>query len=111
MEQKPPKIKLLDGFHKRTSEDQYSYLLRLASTMNHAAKLMQDERDKMVKLVETKEQQLEKQKLAMQANNDMVQRIVTQVNDEKQKMFDTIAERNTKIRELEAKLKEQEAGE
>src|SRR3990167_10116302 len=74
-----------------SSEEKIEYLEKLASTMNHAASLIQDERNQLNKLCELKEQQIEKMKEAMEANNNMLQSEVAKINEERQKFNDSKA--------------------
>lgn len=53
--------------------------------MNHAASLIQTERNQLNKLCELKEQQIEKMKEAMDANNNMLQSEIAKINEERQK--------------------------
>ena len=102
LEARAPRVTLLPKFHERSHEAQVAYLLKLASTMNHAAKLIQDERDAMVKLLEKKEEQLEKMAAAVAANNDMLQREVTRMNEQRQGYNEEVMRLGKQIRELEA---------
>ena len=82
---KPPKIAWGRIYQASSNEEKIEYLEKLASTMNHAASLIQDERNQLNKLCELKEQQIEKLKEAMDANNLMLQSEVTKINEERQK--------------------------
>ena len=70
--------------------------------MNHAAYLIQNERNDLLKLYDTKERQIIKAQKAMEDNIQMVQDSFVQMNEERQKFNKTVAELNKKIRELEA---------
>jgi len=83
--QKPPKIKwgkLYGGFNDK---EKIEYLEKLASTMNHAAYLIQEERNGLLKLIDKKEDMVERAKKAMDENNEMVQIELNKVNKERQK--------------------------
>ena len=82
---RPPKISWGMIYQGSSNEEKIEYLEKLASTMNHAASLIQDERNQLNKLCELKEQQIEKLKEAMDANNLMLQSEVTKINEERQK--------------------------
>ena len=88
---KAPKI-LWGGIYQASSnEEKIEYLEKLAATMNHAASLIQDERNQLNKLCELKEQQIEKMKEAMDQNNRMIQSEVAKMNEERQKFNDSKA--------------------
>ena len=100
---KPPKI-LWGGIYQASSnEEKIEYLEKLAATMNHAASLIQDERNQLNKLCELKEQQIEKLKEAMDANNNMLQSEVAKINEERQKFNESKA--GLKGQALKAQLK------
>lgn len=82
---KPPKILWGKIYQASSNEEKIEYLEKLASTMNHAASLIQDERNQLNVLCELKEQQIEKLKDAMDANNNMLQSEITKINEERQK--------------------------
>jgi len=100
---KPPKI-LWGGIYQASSnEEKIEYLEKLAATMNHAASLIQDERNQLNKLCELKEQQIEKLKEAMDANNNMLQSEVAKINEERQKF--NASKAGLKGQALKAQLK------
>lgn len=82
---KPPQILWGRIYQESSDEEKIEYLEKLASTMNHAAALIQDERNQLTELCELKEQQIEKLKKAMDANNNMLQSEITKINEERQK--------------------------
>jgi len=100
----PPKIKWGKDFEGWELKKQNEYLKKLAATMNHAASLIQDERNQLGELCELKEKQLEKMKDAMEQNNSMIQGEVTKMNEERHKFNE--AKGGFKGAELKAKLKE-----
>ena len=69
LDRRPPKITWLEGFEKKEDKVKIQYLKKLASTMNNAARLIQDERDALVQLMVKKEKQLEKMAEQLQQNN------------------------------------------
>lgn len=81
---RPPKITWGKVFESSSNEEKIEYLQKLASTMNHAASLIQEERNELNKLCELKEQQIEKMKEAMEANNAMLQSEIAKINEERQ---------------------------
>lgn len=98
----PPKIKWGEGYRASTDAEKVTYLEKLAATMNHAAFLIQNERNALGELCEKKEQQLVKMKEAMDANNNMIQQQVTRMNEQRNAAAAHVSKLNKKIRELEA---------
>ena len=100
---KVPKIAWGKIYQSSSNEEKIEYLEKLASTMNHAASLIQDERNQLNKLCDLKEQQIEKLKEAMDANNNMLQSEVAKINEERQKFNESKA--GLKGQALKAQLK------
>ncbi len=102
LDRKAPKLMLMSGFHAKDEQSKIRYLLNLAATMNHAAKLISQERNELSKLIILKEQQLEKMVITVEANNQMLQSEVTRMNEQKQGFHTEVRRLNAKIRELES---------
>jgi predicted nucleic acid-binding Zn-ribbon protein len=68
--------------------------------MNHAAYLIQGERDELNELCELKEQQIQKLSENMSANNNMIQSEVMKLNEERQAFNKHVADLNKQIKEL-----------
>jgi hypothetical protein len=98
---RPPKIKWGNIFMQWSLQKRYDYLMKFGEAMNHAASLVQKERDDLGKLCEQKESQLIKLNEMMRQNNEMLQQEVTRFNEQRQKYNKEIAHLNSKIRELE----------
>ena len=81
---RPPKIKWGKMYLALSDAEKIEYLQKLASTMNHAASLVQDERNELLKLCELKEGQIEQMKKAMVANDSMLHSEVEKINAERQ---------------------------
>lgn len=96
-----PKIAWGDIYKRWPEADKVRHLEKLAATMNHAARLVSDERDKLVELCALKEEQLAKMAKQMQANNAMLQQEVTRMNAQRQGYHAEVARLNARIRELE----------
>jgi len=96
-----PKIKWGDLHKKSPPDTRASYAERLASAMNHAAHLIQGERDELGRLCEQKEKQIQSLKAAYQQNNNMVETQITKHNEERQLYNAEIAKLKARIRELE----------
>ena len=69
--------------------------------MNHAAYLIQRERNQLNDLIHKKEKMLIQMQEAVNKNNDMLQSEVTKMNAQRQGYNKHVAELNQKIRELE----------
>jgi hypothetical protein len=101
VDRKAPKIQWGDKFQAMPDADKILYLKRLASTMNHAAYLIQNERNQLLDLMEKKELQLEAMKRSIEQNNEMIQGQITEMNANKQEYHKKIASLNKKLREYE----------
>lgn len=97
----PPHIKWGDKFKSWDTEKKISFLIKFSEAMNHAADVIQKERDVLGKLVEKKEAMLINIQGQLEANNKMVQSEVMKMNEYKQQSNATIAKLNARIRELE----------
>jgi len=98
----PPKIKWGEKFQEWEDEKKISYLTKFAESMNHAADVIQRERDALCDLIEQKEEQLIQIQPRLDANNRMIQEEITKMNEYKQEVNSTIAKLNARIRELES---------
>lgn len=96
----PPKIKWGQLYRDKTVEERLAYAEKLASTMNHSARIIQDQRDELNKLLETKEKLINQVNARLVQNNIMIQRQITQHNEEKQMLQEAIAKKNAEIKEL-----------
>lgn len=101
VDNKAPRIKWGDKYQKKSDADKILYLQRLASTMNHAAYLIQNERNELLELMQLKEKQLEAMAANLDANNNMIQQQITKMNANKQEYHKRIASLNNQIREYE----------
>lgn len=100
LDRRPPKIQWLDGFDNKEDHIKIKYLKSLASTMNNAAKLAQDERDLLVPLLVKKDEQLGVISRQMAQNNDTIQNQVTRMNEQRQGFNREVSRLNKIIREL-----------
>lgn len=98
---RPPKIKWGPIYLSKTDAEKVAYLEKLAAAMNHAAHLIQGERDQLGGLCEKKEEQIASMKTALDQNNAMIQSQITKMNAEKQELLNAIITKNNRIRELE----------
>lgn len=97
---KPPQIKWGNTFKKWPLRKRYNYLMKFGEAMNHAAALVQAERDNLGKLCEQKEAQITKLNEMMRQNNEMLQQEVTRFNEKRQGYNKEIARLNGRVREL-----------
>ena len=110
VEKRPPKIAWEPRFYEQPLEDQASYLMKLANSMNHAAKLLQDERDTLNEICWRQERQIETMNEQLSQNNLMLQTEVTRMNEERQLYNDAAIEKNGQIRALQERIRELENG-
>lgn len=97
---RPPKIQWGKRYEAWPIERQLDYTQKLAASMNHAAHLIQLQRDELNTLCGLKEQQLEKMTKALDANNNMIQQQMTEMNEHKQAANKHAAAQNKLIKEL-----------
>jgi len=98
---RPPKIMWGPEYLMKTDSAKIEYLEKLAAAMNHAAHLIQDERDQLNKLCGLKEEQITSMKASLAQNNEMIHSEITKMNEERQSYNAQIAKLNQRIRELE----------
>ncbi len=98
---RPPKIVWPKEFRDQELQVQLTYMEKLANTMNHAAALIQDERNALNELLTKKEVQLVSMSKQLLANNELVQIEVTRMNKQKQGFHAEVSRLNIRIRELE----------
>lgn len=101
LEDRAPKIQWGVLYKRKSDKEKIRYLEKLAASMNHAAALIQEERNQLVRLCELKEQQLAVMAKAVEANNAMLQQEIVRMNAEQQGANATIARLNTRVKELE----------
>lgn len=96
----PPKIHWGKLYMSWGDEKKVQHLEKLAATMNHAAALIQDERNKMNDLLIAKEAQLNAMKKSLDQTSAMVAQQIAQHNEEKQQANRAYAALNAEVREL-----------
>ena len=97
----PPKIKWGKKYLEEWSDEQkIKYLEKLACTMNHAAYLIQKERDELQAMCEKKEAQIIAMDKALRQNDILLQQEVTRMNEQRQDYNANVSKLNRKIREL-----------
>ena len=101
----PPKIAWGKIYREQwTDAERLEYAEKLAGSMNHAAKKIQDERDALGELCERKEAQLVQMSRDLAMNNRLLQSEITKMNAERQGMNEAYAKLNTELRELKRSL-------
>lgn len=106
LDKRPPKIKWLHGFDNKEDSIKINYLKKLASTMNHAARLIQDERDELVRLMVLKEKQMEVMAAQVRRNDEVLMKQVTKMNEQRQGFIEEFTKQSKRVKELEAELSE-----
>jgi len=101
---KPPTIKWGELYKEFKDEEKIDYLEKLASTMNHAAFLIQGERDELIALCALKEQQIGKLSDAMSGNNGMIQSEIMKMNEERQFFNQHVAKLNKYVKSLKEQI-------
>lgn len=99
-------IEFSDKWKARPEAERMEYLIKLASSLNHAAQEIQKERDFLNKLLFSKEEQLTKLNKQLSADRVMIQKQLVAENAKQQKLLDENAALHKEIRELETKLKD-----
>ena len=102
IEKRPPKIAWGEKYKQWSDAEKIEYLEKLAASMNHAAFLVQGERNELGKLCELKEKQLISMNAAVRQNNAMLQHEVTLMNEQRQGYNAEVSRLNRLIRELKA---------
>jgi hypothetical protein len=97
----PPMITWGVLYKDHPDEKKVAYLEKLASAMNHAAFLMQIERNELLDICKKQELQIETMKEGLDANNSMIQEQITNMNAERQNFNKAAAAMKKRIRELE----------
>lgn len=100
----PPRIKWGKKYNQWPDKDKIRYLEKLASAMNEAARLLQDERDELLPLIKLKEAQVVKITAAIEANNNMLITEVTRMNEDRQKWNQEAVRLNQEIKKLKVLL-------
>jgi ABC-type transporter Mla subunit MlaD len=99
IELRPPKINWGVLLDEASDEVKVERAQKVASAMNHAARLIQDERDQLNELLGQKEEQLKQMSKAMEQNQQMLVSEVTRLNEDRQEFLKTIADLKRRLRE------------
>jgi hypothetical protein len=103
LEARPPRIDWGMLYKNKPIDQRLEFAERLAAAMNHAAALIQDERDKLGALCEKKEEQLVQMAAAIRANNAMLQQEVTRMNEQRQFYNSEMARLNAELKGLKGR--------
>ena len=98
---KAPRLTEPPKFQAKTDGQKYLYYRKIAATMNHAAKLISEERNELNRLIQLKEATLISMDAQLRANNQMLQAEVTKMNAQKQAFHAEVSRLTARIKELE----------
>jgi hypothetical protein len=101
LEAKPPKIQWGPIYLRMSPDEKIKYLEKLAAAMNHAAHLVQTERNQLGELATKKEQKLQEMQRTLDANNGMIQTEITKMNEERRRFLAENKRLRDRIRALE----------
>ena len=101
---KAPIIAWGDRYNMWDDTRKIKYLEKLASSMNHAAFLIQNERDELNVLCENKEKMIIAMASNLDGNNGMIQQQMMKLNEERQLWNKSAADMKARIRELESEI-------
>jgi hypothetical protein len=100
-----------EEFHKWDDKHKIEFLKKLASSMNHAADIMQQERNKLLEKVDVVQRQLENAEKNLLIQKNIVLKAITDNNKAKdeyiqliQKLEGTVRDQEKKINQLNALL-------
>lgn len=96
-----PKLKMIrfgEEFDQWTKPKQIEYLKRLASSMNQAADILQNERNELLTQVASLKSQIENADTNVAQNKTIMINAVTQYNQERQELVQQIQELQTRVR-------------
>jgi predicted nucleic acid-binding Zn-ribbon protein len=96
------KITLSPEFYARPLKDQVNYLIKLASSLNHAAQQIQEERDELSKLLFQKDGQLVKYQKQLGQDRGMIQQQLVRENQKRQELLEENQRLRAEIKRLEA---------
>ena len=111
MRSQAPAIRWGEEYESWPMEKRLRYAEKLASAMNHAADVLQQERNKLIELVRRQEEQIKALVLKNESQGELVHRELRSVDKEKQELYQQIVtlkallkKQNRRIQELEGRL-------
>jgi hypothetical protein len=93
-----------DSVGSRSKDEQIRYWRKLASSLNHAAQSIQEERDELNKLILEKEAMLVGYEKSQSSDRMMIHHQLANENEEKQKLLEENQSLHAEIRGLEERL-------
>lgn len=110
MHQHAPKIKWGSDYQSWPIEKRLNHAERLAAAMNHAADVLQSERNELLKLVAHQEAQLKQSAVKYLEQGDLIHRQLQKASDKRHEMSACITQLRTENRALKNRVKELEDG-
>jgi len=104
-----PAIKWGSGYLKKSDAEKITYLEKLASSLNDALKMMQEDRNRLSTIAFAQEAQLRQAGVGATAQNDMLQQQITRWNADKEERLQRVQTLQAQVREQAARIKELEA--
>ncbi len=98
---RPPKIRWGELYKAWPVEKRLAHAEKLAAAMNHAAALIQDERDRLARLCELKEKRIRSLEGSVEQGNELLQGELVKMNADRQKWNQAAAAMKARIRTLE----------
>lgn len=102
---KAPPIKWGEAFDKMSEEQQINYLKQLASSMNHAADLLQKERNELAQRLNVEQQKNENAQKAVDIQKRVSADNITQSNQQIQELAQQLVDAQQQNRELAREVK------
>lgn len=100
-----PTIRWGDDYHAKPVEERLKYAEKLASSMNHAADILQTERNKVIEVAHIQEEQIRQLQRQVTQQNELTQQIVARANTEKQQLNKTIVDVQTALKAANGRIK------
>lgn len=100
-----PNIKMPPEFFEQGADERARYMHKLANAMNHAAKLLQDERNALLKKLEVANKSVANAETQVMIQKAISANALNQLNTEKQENAIRTGALQTKIKNLETVLK------
>lgn len=101
-----PLIKFTEDFKSSSALEQNNYLVRLASSLNYALKLMQDERNAGLDAIALMQQQLTNAQQAVEIQKQIVNTNITQSNQRINELSTTVAQLTQAVKQRDAVIEE-----
>jgi len=106
----PPKIAWGLIYQSWSDEKKIDFLEKFGASMNHAADLLQNERNALLRTCDNQEKQIIAMAKAEALNRDLLQRQITEHNTQMQELNKTVVSLHQKVREQEAEIKRLKSG-